>query len=226
MTLKKCFCVFLSVIITTLTLVIPAGAATDKIAAPENLTAVSKSETSVKLTWGAVNNADSYIVYCSTEKAEGFKAYGKVTKNSATVKGLTTGTKYYFRVKAVQTVDGKKTKSAYSKAAAATPKKKQTVSTNDISVVQEPGDVQNGKKATLTIKGKPNTEYFCVVYYDTINGTAKGIGSSVSDSEGYASWTWKVGTKTNVGNHPIGILENGAEIRVFEKIFYSHKKNS
>ena len=177
----------------------------------------------MKVSWDAVKNADSYIVYYSTEKKEGFESYGQTTKTSATVKGLTAGTKYYFRVKAVQKIDGKKVKSDYSKAATAVPKVKE-LNKDEITLIQEPGDIQNGRQATLIIKGKPNTIYECVVYYDTINGTAKGIGSIKSDSTGYAEWNWKVGTKTHEGFHDIGIKKNGKEIKIFSGIFKTHQK--
>ena len=131
MKIKKFLCIFMTVVVAAVSFVVPAGAANVKPDAPSNVSAAVKSETSVKLSWDAVKNADSYIVYYSTEKKEGFESYGQTTKTSATVKGLTAGTKYYFRVKAVQKIDGKKVKSDYSKAATAVPKVKETNTSNN-----------------------------------------------------------------------------------------------
>ena len=223
MKIKKFLCVVTTVIITAVSLVIPAEAATVIVDAPAKITASAKTETSVKVSWDAVKNADSYIVYYSTEKKDGYKSYGKTTKTTVTVKDLKTGTKYYFAVKAVKEVDGKKIKSKYSKVVYATPNTIDDYN-NPITVIQKPGDVQNGHIATLKIKGKPNTSYYCVVYYKTVNGKAKGIGESLSNSEGIAEWTWKVGTTTIEGEHPIGIIINGVEIKFFN-IFNTHRKS-
>lgn len=121
----------MTVVVAAVSFVVPAGAANVKPDAPSNVSAAVKSETSVKISWDAVKNAESYIVYYSTEKKEGFESYGQTTKTSATVKGLTAGTKYYFRVKTVQNVGGKKLKSDYSKAASAVPKVNETNTSNN-----------------------------------------------------------------------------------------------
>ncbi len=122
MKIKKFLCVVTTVIITAVSLVIPAEAATVIVDAPAKITASAKTETSVKVSWDAVKNADSYIVYYSTEKKDGYKSYGKTTKTTVTVKDLKTGTKYYFAVKAVKEVDNKKIKSKFSKVVTVTLK--------------------------------------------------------------------------------------------------------
>lgn len=119
---RKIISVFLSLVITALTFAVPAGAGKIKVAAPTGVSVSVKSETSVKVTWDAVENADGYIVYYSTEKDDGYLSCGKTAKTHATLKRLTADTKYYFRVKAFQTIDGKKIKSDYSKTVSATPK--------------------------------------------------------------------------------------------------------
>lgn len=230
---RKIISVFLSLVITALTFAVPAGAGKIKVAAPTGVSVSVKSETSVKVTWDAVENADGYIVYYSTEKDDGYLSCGKTAKTHATLKGLTADTKYYFRVKAFQTIDGKKIKSDYSKTVSAKTKEHkeekeaeiESISNNGIKIVEAPGDVQNGRQATLKIKGKPDTIYECVVCYDTTNGKAVGIGFKHTDSKGYAEWNWKVGTRTHEGYHIIIIKSNGNEVARFPYIFKTHKKN-
>ena len=64
--------------------------------------------------------------------------------------------------------------------------------------------------ATLTIKGKPNTEYDIKVYYSTKQSDAKGLENKVSTSDGTVTWTWKVGSGTKPGTRSITV-EGGGE---------------
>lgn len=73
----------------------------------------SKSAT---ISWGAVNGADGYRIYYSTDRD--FESYKKVTVKGAdslkkTIKKLKKGKKYYFKVRAYKVVDGKKVFSTY-----------------------------------------------------------------------------------------------------------------
>lgn len=123
MKFKRAICGFISVVIASVSLVLPTSAANSKVDAPTGVTVASKTESSVKVSWDAVSGAEKYIVYYSTEKKDGYESYGQTSNTYATVKGLKSGTKFYFRIRAVQTVDGKKIKSGYSKAVTATTKK-------------------------------------------------------------------------------------------------------
>ena len=73
----------------------------------------------IKLSWKASDNATGYEVYQKNGKT--FKKIATVKKTSYTVKKLTTGTKYTFKVRAYGTVDGKKTYSGYTKTVSAKP---------------------------------------------------------------------------------------------------------
>lgn len=73
----------------------------------------------IKLSWKASDNATGYEVYQKNGKT--FKKIATVKKTSYTVKKLTTGTKYTFKVRAYGTVDGKKTYSGYTKVVSAKP---------------------------------------------------------------------------------------------------------
>ncbi len=61
-----------------------------------------KSSTAGRATvsWSAVTGAQKYYVYYSTKKSSSYKYAGITTKLKYTVKNLTSGKKYYFRIKA------------------------------------------------------------------------------------------------------------------------------
>ena len=63
--------------------------------------------------WNAVNGAVKYWVYRSTD-GKNFKYFDSTTKTSYPNSGAASGTKYYYRVKAVAVVNGKNVASANS----------------------------------------------------------------------------------------------------------------
>ena len=65
------------------------------INAPANLTATAKSSSSIELTWDAVENANSYFVYCNDEEI------ANVTSTSYVVEGLECNTEYCYTVTAM-----------------------------------------------------------------------------------------------------------------------------
>ena len=62
--------------------------------------------------------------------------------------------------------------------------------------------VHIGDSAYITVKGSPNTEYICKVKYSSGYSSAKGLGKAISDSEGYVTWSWKIGSKTSTDFKP------------------------
>ncbi len=74
-----------------------------------------------------------------------------------------------------------------------------------ITVVSYPKRIKNGETATLTIKGLPNTEYSIKVYYSSGASKAAGLENKISDSNGNVSWKWRIGSRTNEGEHKIEI---------------------
>ena len=66
-----------------------------------------------KLSWKAVSGAKKYWIYRSTD-GKNFKYWDSTTKLSYTNSGAASGTKYYYRVKAVAVVNGKNVISANS----------------------------------------------------------------------------------------------------------------
>lgn len=74
---------------------------------------ISRSNGKPKLSWKAVSGAAKYWVYRSTD-GKNFKYYDTTTKTGYTNSGAASGTKYYYRVKAVAVVNGKNVISANS----------------------------------------------------------------------------------------------------------------
>ena len=82
-----------------------------KPAAPS--VSINRSNGKPKLSWKAVSGATKYWIYRSTDGKE-FKYFDSTTKTSYTNSGAASGTKYYYRVKAVAVVNGKNVASANS----------------------------------------------------------------------------------------------------------------
>ncbi len=85
--------------------------------------AVSTDYNAVKITWKKAKNAKKYQVYRATSKNGKYKLIKTTTERSFTNKKLTTGKKYYFKVRAI---NGKK-KGSFSAKKAVTPKLKKVV---------------------------------------------------------------------------------------------------
>ena len=82
-----------------------------KTAAPT--VSINRSNGKPKLSWKAVSGAKKYWIYRSTD-GKNFKYFDSTTKTSYTNSGAASGTKYYYRVKAVAVVNGKNVVSANS----------------------------------------------------------------------------------------------------------------
>lgn len=74
---------------------------------------ISRVNGKPKLSWKSVSGATKYWIYRSTD-GKNFKYYDSTTKTSYTNSGAASGTKYYYKVKAVAVVNGKSVASSYS----------------------------------------------------------------------------------------------------------------
>ena len=74
---------------------------------------INRTNGKPKLSWKAVSGATKYWIYRSTD-GKNFKYFDSTTKTSYTNSGAASGTKYYYRVKAVAVVNGKNVASANS----------------------------------------------------------------------------------------------------------------
>jgi hypothetical protein len=75
-----------------------------QLPAPTDLNATTGDrDGEIDLQWNRVNGAKSYVVELTTDTAAatGWKSAGVATKSKQIVTGLTTGTKYWFRVAAI-----------------------------------------------------------------------------------------------------------------------------
>ena len=79
-----------------------------------NLHVDSKASTSIKFDWNNVSRASGYSVYRSTSKDGTYKKVGTVKSSYYSNNGLTKGKKYYYKVRAFKTVDGKNYYGSYS----------------------------------------------------------------------------------------------------------------
>lgn len=84
-----------------------SSSSSGKLAAPENFRATKKTTTSISLAWDAVDGADAYAVYMYNSKTGKYEKYKTVQGAKCTVSGLTKGTKYKFKVYALNKVNGK-----------------------------------------------------------------------------------------------------------------------
>ena len=73
-------------------------------------------------------------------------------------------------------------------------------------------------KATVRIKGKPDTEYKISVFYSSAASTAKGLEAKISDGDGIVSWTWKVGARTKEGDFKIVISGGGETFTTYFRV--------
>ncbi len=81
--------------------------AAEVMAAPEFIYHTAKTKTSITLTWGKVSGADAYGIYKYDASKKKFVLYKAVKGTSCTVKGLTAGKAYSFKVCALRKSSGK-----------------------------------------------------------------------------------------------------------------------
>jgi len=90
-------------------------------ATPSGLTAVSAGYDSNKLSWTAVAGAKGYALYRATSPYSGFTYIKTVTSASYTNTGLTTGTTYFYQIRAYMLVGTTKIFSEFSSVVSAAP---------------------------------------------------------------------------------------------------------
>lgn len=90
------------------------SAAMNAVVGTPSPTANAVSYNSVKLTWGKASAASKYEIYRSTTSGGQLKLIGSTASTSYTVKNVTTGTPYYYKVRAYHLVAGYKIYGDYS----------------------------------------------------------------------------------------------------------------
>ena len=81
-------------------------------------------------------------------------------------------------------------------------------------ILSYPSTVSRNEIVTLEAQGKPNTIYTIEVYYKELSN-ANGLGSKTSDSNGYVSWTWKIGGHTSFGTFSIVVYGGDESITLY-----------
>lgn len=104
-------------------------------AAPQNLTAVTDSTSTIDLSWSSSTGATSYTVYKATSSGGTYSSVGTVTGTTYQATGLAAGTAYYFKVTASNTAG----ESAASNIASATTNSGGGTTTTTIKIVYDVG---------------------------------------------------------------------------------------
>lgn len=89
----------------------------------------------------------------------------------------------------------------------------------EVKLVSVTSPIDAGEFQTLTIKGRPDTEYAIKVYYRSSASKADGLENKKSDANGNVSWTWKVGTNTASVTAKVDIYESGKRSKVARFMF-------
>lgn len=87
---------------------------TVKLGVPSSVKAVSSGYNSSKITWGAVSGASGYQIYRASSKTGTYKVVKDITAKSLTNTGLTSGTNYYYKVRAYLKKGSAKVYSSFS----------------------------------------------------------------------------------------------------------------
>jgi fibronectin type 3 domain-containing protein len=85
-----------------------------KLATPITLKKVSGGHDYVKLSWGTVSGASGYQIYRATSKTGSYTMIKATTASSFTNNGLTTGSTFYYKVRAYRYQDSKKLYSSFT----------------------------------------------------------------------------------------------------------------
>ena len=89
------------------------------------------------------------------------------------------------------------------------------LSVGSLTLVDVTDTVPAGKKATVTVKGLPNTEYSITVTYSTSVSQASGLEAKTTDENGLVSWTWRVGNNTKPGRYTVEIQSRTEKITLY-----------
>lgn len=84
-----------------------------------------------------------------------------------------------------------------------------------LTIISWPETISRNETGTVKIQGKPNTKYTITVYYKSGASTADGLEAKTTDSNGYVSWSWKVGGRTSAGTFKIVISGSGESKTVY-----------
>ena len=84
-----------------------------------------------------------------------------------------------------------------------------------LTLIEMTETVSAGKKASVTVRGLPNTEYSITVIYSTSVSQASGLEEKTTDENGLVSWSWRVGNQTKPGRYEIVIQCQSEKITLY-----------
>jgi fibronectin type 3 domain-containing protein len=146
-----------------------------KPAKPTNLKAVSASATSIKLTWSKAAGATGYQIWRSTSSNGTYTSLGYVPVTDKVSSGLTTGTTYYYKVRAYVEKNGTKYYGEYSSVVSATPKP--STPTNVKATVASATSIK------LTWSKVAGASGYQIMRSTSANGTYTSIGTVTGTSK-------------------------------------------
>ena len=171
-----------------------------KVTAPSSVKAVSTAYNRAKISWKKVTGASGYEVYEYNTKKKTYKKVKTVKGTSLEIKGLKTGTKYTYAVRAYKNADGKKAYSTYSKKIAVTPVpaapasvKAKNVSKKSVKLTWKKVSGANGYR--VYVKGKNGK-------YKTLK-TVKGTSYTIRGLKKGSGYSYKVKAYRNVGKKKV-----------------------
>lgn len=89
-----------------------------------------------------------------------------------------------------------------------------TSKTKSIEVVSSNLNVARGSEASVTIQTKPGATGSIVVEYSSGPSKASGLGNHTAGTDGRITWSWKIGTRTTVGDWPVTITVGTEQMRL------------
>lgn len=72
--------------------------------------------------------------------------------------------------------------------------------------------VKRGQYASVTVRGQGRSRGYITIVYHSGSSKAQHLGNKVSDSKGYITWRWKVGTRTTKGTYNVTITLAGKSV--------------
>jgi len=90
-----------------------------------------------------------------------------------------------------------------------------------IDIVDVTSPVNAGANATLQALTTPGASCDINVYYKSGLSEASGLYTKTADSDGYVSWTWKVGTNTTPGSWDIVVSASYGSQTASDTIYFT-----
>ncbi|MCR4675153.1 MAG: N-acetylmuramoyl-L-alanine amidase, partial [Lachnospiraceae bacterium] len=127
-------------------------------------------DTGLKVKWTSLSSVTKYVVYRKAESESSYSKIGTTSKNYYTDKNVTSGTKYYYKLKAYRTVEGKKYYSSAKSNAVSKTAGYTILGDNAVSVEQMVAYFEDSGKSypsdTYKNYGAETLTDFCQIVYD------------------------------------------------------------